>query len=71
MPTARKHISGTEPPKHILRADIRALVPDANDPEVKARLKAAIAAMDPEEEAEALRWIEAVSMFDNEDRDLE
>jgi hypothetical protein len=71
MPTAKKETIGVEPPKGVLRADIRALMPDVNDPVVRARLKASIAALDPEDEADAMRWIEAVSMFDNEDRDLE
>lgn len=71
MPTVRKHVNGTEPSKNVLRPEIRALVPNVNDPEVQARVKAAIAALDPEDEAEALRWIEAVSLFDNEERDLE
>ncbi|MGE7367600.1 hypothetical protein ACQKKX_00820 [Neorhizobium sp. NPDC001467] len=54
-----------------LRPEIRAALPDVSDPEVKARIAKAIAAMDPDVEAESLRWIESVSLFDNEDRDLE
>ncbi|CDZ36538.1 hypothetical protein NOJ28_12440 [Neorhizobium galegae] len=45
----------------------RLTVPDPNDPAVIARLKASLAALDPDDEADAIRWIEAVSMFDNED----
>ncbi len=57
--------------KSVLRREIAAALPDPNDPEVLARLKAARAAMNEEAEEEALRWMETVSMFDNEDRDLE
>ncbi len=48
--------------------EVRLIVPDARDPVVKARLAAAIAALDPAVEEDALRWIESVSEFDNEDR---
>ena len=51
--------------------EVRLLVPDAGDPEVRARLKAAIATLDPEDERESMQWIESVSLFDNEDRDTE
>lgn len=51
--------------------EIRLLVPDARDPEVQARLKAAIEKLDPDDERESMRWIENVSLFDNEDRDVE
>jgi hypothetical protein len=61
MPTVRKQKSGTEPRRHILRPEIRSLIPDANDPEVQTRLKAAIAALDPEEEREILEWMEKVA----------
>jgi hypothetical protein len=54
-----------------LRPELRAALPDVNDPKVKARIAKALAAMDPDAEAESLRWIESVSLFDNEDRDLE
>lgn len=49
--------------------EVRIVLPDARSPEVRARIAAQMANLDPEEEAEALRWIEAVSMFDNEDLD--
>ena len=71
MPTVKKQKIGVEPSTRILRPEIRLLVPDSNDPEVQARVKAAIAALDPDDEADAMRWIEAVSMLDNEDRDVE
>lgn len=47
--------------------EVRIVVPDARDPAVKARIAAAIAALDPADEEDAMRWIEAVSEFDNED----
>ncbi|WP_244619206.1 antitoxin MazE-like protein [Rhizobium sp. 18055] len=47
--------------------EVRIFVPDARDPSVKARIAAAIAALDPADEEDAMRWIEAVSEFDNED----
>lgn len=71
MRTVKKQSTGAEQPGNILRPGIQAMVPDLKDPAVRARLKASIAALDPEDEAEAIRFIEAVSMFDNEDRDQE
>ncbi|MBD8662106.1 hypothetical protein [Rhizobium sp. CFBP 8752] len=71
MPTARKPEAVETPLREVLHPERLVSVPDANDPVFRARLKAAIAAMDPEEEADVMRWIEAVSMFHNEDRDLE
>ena len=47
--------------------ELRLVVPDARDPAVKARVAAAIAALDPADEEDALRWIEAVSQFDDEE----
>jgi hypothetical protein len=46
--------------------ELRLIVPDARDPIVKARVAAAVAALDPADEEDALRWIEAVSEFDIE-----
>jgi hypothetical protein len=69
MPTVKKQTGDSEPQepqKHVLRAEVRALIPDVNDPELQARMKAAIAALDPEDEADAIRWIEAVSDYDAE-----
>jgi hypothetical protein len=71
MRTVKKQSTGAEPPGNILRPGIQAMVTDLKDPAVRARLKASIAALDPEDEAEAIRFIEAVSMFDNEDLDQE
>ncbi len=42
-------------------------VPDARSPSVRERLATQVAALDPDVEAEALRWIEAVSEFDERD----
>jgi hypothetical protein len=66
MPIVRKQQADTDLSRYVLRPEIRAFIPDVNDPEAQARLKAAIAALDPDDEAEALRWIEAVSDYDAE-----
>lgn len=47
--------------------DVRLLLPDARAPAVRARIAAQVARLDPADEAEALRWIEAVSEFDGPD----
>lgn len=46
------------------RQTLLSMMPDLRSPEVRARIAAQMANLDPEEEAEALRWIEAVSDFD-------
>lgn len=51
--------------------EVRLLVPDPGDPDVRARVKAAITALDPEDERQSMRWIENVSLFDNEEQDSE
>ncbi|TWF52013.1 hypothetical protein [Neorhizobium alkalisoli] len=66
MPIVKKQQTDADLPGYVLRPEIRAFIPDVNDPEFQARLKAAIATLDPEDEAEALRWIEAVSDYDAE-----
>lgn len=78
MPKTRRKDPPTTQPgtprqerKSVLRREIALGLPDLNDAEVLARLKASVAALDPKVEEEALRWAETVSMFDNEDRDLE
>jgi hypothetical protein len=78
MPKTRRKDQPTTPPneprqekKGVLRREIALALPDLNDPDVLARLKASVAALDPAVEEEALRWAETVSMFDNEDRDIE
>jgi hypothetical protein len=40
---------------------------DPHDPEFCKRIAEQIAALDPEDEAEAMRWIEAVSIFNDEE----
>ena len=45
--------------------EVRLLLPDARSPEVRARIAEQVARLDPNDELEALRWIEAVSEFDN------
>jgi hypothetical protein len=51
--------------------EVRLLVPDVRHPDVIARTKAAIAALDPEDELESMLWIEAVTAPDHEDSDVE
>lgn len=45
--------------------EVRLLLADARSPEVRARIAEQVARLDPNDELEALRWIEAVSEFDN------
>jgi hypothetical protein len=47
--------------------ELRLVAPDARDPAVRARIAEQIKRLDPHEEDEAMRWIEAVSVF-NETR---
>jgi len=47
--------------------ELRLVVPDARSEEVRRRVAAAVARLNPENERDALRWIEAVSEFDNDD----
>jgi len=44
--------------------EVRLVVPDARDPAVRARVAEEVRKLNPEHEAEAMRWIEAVSIFD-------
>lgn len=48
--------------------EVRLLLPDARSPEVRARIAEQVARLDPDDELEALRWIESVSEFDNPDQ---
>jgi hypothetical protein len=45
---------------------LRLVVPDARSKAVRRRIAAQVAHLDREDEEEALRWIEAVSEFDND-----
>lgn len=47
--------------------EIRLSVPDARAAAVRARIAAQVARLDPASEADALAWIEAVSIFDNDE----
>jgi Antitoxin MazE-like len=47
--------------------ELRLVVPDARSPAVRKRVAAEVARLDPKHEEEALRWIEAISEFDNPD----
>ena len=44
--------------------EVRLVVPDARDPEVRARVAEEVRNLNPADEEEAMRWIEAVSIFD-------
>jgi hypothetical protein len=44
--------------------EIRIVGPDLRDPAVRDRIAEQIRQLDPADEEESLRWIEAVSMFD-------
>lgn len=44
--------------------EVRLVGPDLRDPAVQARIAEEIKHLDPVAEEESLRWIEAVSMFD-------
>lgn len=44
--------------------ELRLIVPDARLQSVRQRVARAVAALDPDSEREAMRWIEAVSEFD-------
>ena len=47
--------------------ELRLLVPDPRLPSVRKRIAAQVARLNPKDEEEAMRWIEAVSEFDNPD----
>ena len=47
--------------------ELRLLVPDPRLSSVRKRIAAQVAGLDPVREDEALRWVEAVSEFDNPD----
>ena len=42
------------------------VLPDARLGEVRERVAASVASLDPQEEEDALRWIETVSDFDDD-----
>lgn len=46
--------------------EVRLIVPDARSPIVRRRIAEQVAALDPKDEEDAMRWIEAVSEFDND-----
>jgi hypothetical protein len=47
--------------------EVRLLLPDMRSPAVRERLARQSANLDRDAEAEALKWIEAVSEFDEQD----
>lgn len=44
--------------------ELRLVVPNPHAPAVRRRVAASVAKLDPKDEKEAMRWIEAVSIFD-------
>jgi hypothetical protein len=48
--------------------ELRLVVPDARSRTVRERIAAEVARLNPESERDALRWIEAVSEFDDADK---
>ena len=44
--------------------ELRLIVPDARSPTVRKRIAAQVAKLNPNDEQDALLWIEAVSEFD-------
>lgn len=46
--------------------ELRLVVPDPHSEAVRQRIAEQVARLDPEDEEEALKWIEAVSEFDND-----
>ena len=44
--------------------EIRLVVPDARNPEVRRKIAEQVASLDPDDEEAAMRWVEAVSEFD-------
>jgi len=48
--------------------EVRLVVLDARSEEVRRRIADAVARLDPEDERDAMRWIEAVSAFDADHR---
>lgn len=49
--------------------EVRLVIPDARSPAVRKRIAEQVARLDPTAEEDALRWIEAVSTFDNPEND--
>lgn len=47
--------------------ELRLLVPDPHSPAVRRRIARQVAHLDPVHEEEVMRWIEAVSTFDDLD----
>jgi len=45
--------------------ELRLVVPDARSAVVRRRVSRQVAALDPADEDEAMRWIESVSEFDS------
>lgn len=66
MPATRKQKVLRDERTGVPLREVRLLVPDARHPEVQARLKAARLAMNMDDEAEAIDFIEAVSDYEAE-----
>jgi hypothetical protein len=46
--------------------ELRLVLPDARSEDVRRKVAEQVASLNPESEAEAMAWIEAVSEFDND-----
>jgi antidote-toxin recognition MazE-like antitoxin len=46
--------------------EVRLIVADARSPAVRRRVAKQVAALDPDQERDALKWIETVSEFDTD-----
>jgi len=46
--------------------EVRLVVPDARSAAVRRRIAAQVARLNPEDERDVMRWIEAVSEFDED-----
>jgi hypothetical protein len=44
--------------------ELRLIVPDARSEQVRRRIAEQVARLDPEDEDDAMKWIEAISGFD-------
>lgn len=47
--------------------EVRIVALDARSPEVRKRIAEQVAALDPKDEEDVMRWIEAVSIFNEPD----
>ena len=67
MPTVRKQTTHGSPSSTVISPEIREHLLDLKSPEAQARLAAAIASLDPDEEREILEWMESVADWDEDE----